>query len=338
MVRTAPGRGRWRHPLMKDRSVTRSPTRSPTGLPARTWWQVLIGAIREFDRDNLSDTAAALTYYAVLSIFPALLLIVAIIGLFGQQPTTSLVDHLGQLVPNSAHDVIKSAIGEISAGGRTAGWTAVAGLLGAYWSASGYVGAFIRAANTVFDVPEGRPYWKVLPIRLGLTLVLLIVMAATSVAVVATGGIARRLGALLGVTDTAVVVWNVAKWPVLAALVTMTLALLFWASPNARQSGFRWITPGCALAVLLWIIASAGFAFYVANFGSYNRVYGAVAGVIVFLVWIWVSNLAILFGAEFDAELQRAKAHADGLPPGTEPYLPLRSGAAGADDGGPRSV
>jgi membrane protein len=284
---------------------------------------VLRRAIKEFGKDNLTDTAAALTYYAALALFPALLVLVALVGLAGPTTTQQLVDNLGQVVPGSARQIISSAISNLQ---RTpgAGLTALISLVGAIWSASGYVGAFMRAANNVYDVPEGRPVWKTIPVRLGVTVVLLLMLALAAVIVVFTGPLAQQAGDLLGLGSAAVTIWGIAKWPFLLLLMMLMVGILYWASPNAKQPGFRWVSPGGVLGVLVWLFASAGFAFYVATFASYNKTYGALAGVIVFLVWIWISNLAILLGAELNAELDRARAEAAGLPEGTEPYLELR--------------
>jgi membrane protein len=191
------------------------------------------------------------------------------------------------------------------------------------WLASRYVAAFMRASNAIYDVPEGRPVWKTLPIRIGVTVVVMVLLAMSAVAVVATGGLAERLGRLLGIGSTAIRVWDIAKWPVLLLIVGLLFALLYWASPNARQP-VRWITPGGILAVVVWVVASAGFAVYVANFGSYNKTYGSLASVIIFLVWLWLSNTALLLGAELNAELERGRAIASGHPPEEEPYLELR--------------
>jgi membrane protein len=201
---------------------------------------------------------------------------------------------------------------------------ALVGIVLAIWSASGYVAAFIRAANAVYDMPEGRPVWKVLPVRVGVTVVLMVLAVISALIVVFTGGLARQAGQALGIGDTALTVWAIAKWPVLVLLVTVMIAILYWATPNAKVKGFRWITPGSLLALLIWLAASAGFAFYVANFASYNKTYGTMAGVIVFLVWLWISNLAILLGLEFDAESVRQRAIAGGLPPEREPYTQPR--------------
>jgi membrane protein len=200
----------------------------------------------------------------------------------------------------------------------------VVGLAAAIWSASGYVAAFTRASNAIYDVDEGRPIWKTLPLRVGLTVALLVLLAVSAVAVVVTGGLAGKVGELLGVGDTVVTIWDIAKWPVLIVLVSFMFALLYWAAPNVKQPGFRWISPGGLLAVLLWLVASAAFAFYVANFGSYNKTYGAVGGVIIFLVWLWISNIAVLLGAEFNAELQRGKQIKAGHPEDREPFLEPR--------------
>jgi len=299
------------------------PPESPTELPKRSWWTVLRRSMKEFTNDNLGDAAAALTYYATLSIFPALLVLVSLVGLAGPDNAQKLVDNLGQVVPGSAQQIISSAIESLQQT-RGAGLAAVIGILFAIWSASGYVGAFMRAANTVFDVPEGRPVWKTIPVRLAITIVLLLLMSISAIIVVFTGPLARQAGDLFGLGAAAVTAWGIAKWPVLLVILMFLVAILYWAAPNAKQPGFRWITPGGVVGVLLWLVASVGFAFYVANFGNYNKTYGALAGVIVFLVWMWISNLAILLGAELNAELDRARAETEGLPEGKEPYLELR--------------
>jgi membrane protein len=295
----------------------------PTQLPGRSWWAAVKRTIREFRVDNLSDWAAALTYYGVLSIFPALLVLVSLIDLAGRGTIQTLLDNLGQVAPGSVNQILKDAIGNLQQTRGSAGVLALVGLAVALWSASGYIAAFMRASNAIYDVPEGRPIWKTLPIRLGVTVVVMVLLAVAAVAVVATGGVADRLGRLLGIGPAAVTAWNILKWPVLLLVVSFMFAMLYWASPNARQ-GFRWVTPGGILAVVVWVLASVAFAVYVANFGSYNKTYGSLASVIIFLVWLWLSNTAILLGAELNAELERGRAIAEGHPEDREPYMELR--------------
>jgi membrane protein len=201
----------------------------------------------------------------------------------------------------------------------------VVGLGLALWSASGYVAAFMRAANAIWDAPEGRPIWKTLPVRIGVTVITVIVLAIGAVAVVVTGPIAQRVGDLLGLGSAAVTAWDIAKWPALVVLFGLLLSILYYAAPNVIHPGFRWVTPGGVLAIILWIAASGVFAVYVATFASYNKTYGALGGMIVFLVWLWVSNISILLGAEFDAELARERSIQAGQPADKEPYLPLRN-------------
>jgi membrane protein len=310
---------------MNSRFERKRAPESPTDLRGRSWGGVLKRTVREFQDDNLTDWAAALTYYGVLSIFPALLVVVSVLGLIGQSATQPLIDNLGSVAPGPAKDIVTSAIQNLQGSRGSAGVVFVVGLLVAIWSASGYIAAFMRASNAIYDIEEGRPIWKTLPVRVGLTALLMVLTAASAVAVTLSGGLAKRAGDLLGVGDTAVQAWNIAKWPVLLLLVSLMFALLYWAAPNVKQPRFRWITPGSVLAVLGWIIASLGFAFYVANFGSYNKTYGALAGPIIFLVWLWISNVVILLGAEFNAELERARA----IEAGTrseheEPYVEAR--------------
>jgi YihY family inner membrane protein len=295
----------------------------PTSLPGAYWWGAVKRAVGEFRRDDVGDWAAALTYYGVLSIFPAMLVIVSVIGLAGASVSRSLIADTGRLAPGSVKHVLVTAIGDLQRGHGGAGVIAVLGLAAAIWSASGYVGAFMRAANAIYDIEEGRPIYKTLPIRVGITLVTLVSLSACAVAVMITGPFAERLGEFAGVGSVAIRVFGIVKWPILLFIVNLLFALLYWAAPNAKQ-GFRWVTPGGILAIILWLAASAGFALYVAYVGSYNRTYGSLAGLIVFLVWMWISNIAILLGAEFNAELERGRAIAAGRPANEEPYVELR--------------
>jgi membrane protein len=291
----------------------------------RHWWPVLKRTVREFKEDNLTDWAAALTYYGVLAIFPALIVLVSILGLVGTSATQPLIDNLGAVAPGPAKEIFTSAIQNLQGDQGAAGVLFVVGLLAALWSASGYVAAFMRASNAIYDMEEGRPVWKTLPVRVGLTLVLLVLLALSTIAVVLTGGLAEKVGDLVGLGSTAVTVWNIAKWPVLLVVVSFMFALLYWAAPNVKHPGFRWISPGGVLAVIGWLIASAAFALYVANFASYNKTYGALGGVVVFLVWLWISNIVILLGAEFNAELERERAIEDGMrPEDKEPFVQPR--------------
>jgi membrane protein len=297
---------------------------SPTKLKGRSWFGVLKRTVTEFKEDNLTDWAAALTYYGILALFPGLLVLISLIGLAGANTAQSLIDNIASSAPGSAKTIITNALHEIQNSGKgSAGLLFIIGLAGALWSASAYVGAFSRASNAIYEVGEGRPFWKLRPQQLAITAVLVFFMALSLIAVVVTGGLADQVGKLLGIGHSAVQVWDIAKWPVLIVLVAIMIAVLYWASPNVKQPGFRWISPGSILAVAIWIVASAAFAFYVANFGSYNKTYGSLAGVIIFLVWMWLSNVAILLGAEFDAELTRERELEAGRDSG-DPILPPR--------------
>jgi membrane protein len=297
---------------------------TPVDLPKHAWWGAFKRTFREFADDKLLDWAAALTYYSIMSLFPAVVVLMSLVGLIGESATRPLIDNLRQLAPGQARDVLVNVVRELEGSASVAGPVALLGLLSAFWASSGYIGGFIRASNAIYEVEEGRPVWKTVPLRLVLTLTMVVLLAVTVLGVVVTGGVAEWLGDALGLGSTVVTVWGIAKWPVLAVLVSLAIALLYWASPNVRQPGFRWLTPGSALAVLVWVVVSLGFAFYVANFASYNKVYGSLAGVIVFLVWMWLSNLAVLFGAEFDAELTRERQIEEGHPESAEPFLEPR--------------
>nr|WP_244883418.1 YihY/virulence factor BrkB family protein [Streptomyces zhihengii] len=294
---------------------------TPTDLSKKSWKAVLKRTLKEFKKDELTDRAAGLTYYAILALFPALLVLISLLGIAGESTTQSVLDNIQKLAPGAARDVLTNAVTQLQGSAGVGSILAIVGLLGALWSASGYVAAFIRASNAVYDLPEGRPVWKVLPIRVGLTLLLLILACATALMVVLSGGLARELGSALGIGDTALTVWSIAKWPVLVLLVALMLAILYWVAPNAKGRGFKFVTLGSLLALVIWMVASAGFALYVANFGSYNKTYGTLAGVIIFLVWLWITNLAILLGLEFDAEMDRERAIVAGHPAQEEPYV-----------------
>jgi membrane protein len=304
------------------------PVTSPWRLRARSWKGVLKRTVTEFRDDNLTDWAAALTYYGILAIFPALLVVVSALGLVGPSATQPLIDNLETVAPGPAKEILTNAIRNLEQARGAAGVLVVVGLATALWSASGYVGAFMRASNSIYDIEEGRPIYKTFPVRIALTLVLLVLLAVVAVGVVVTGGLAEKVGDLLGVGPTAVDVWQIAKWPVLLLVVSFMFALLYWGAPNVKHPRFHWVSPGGLLAVIGWIIGSAAFAFYVANFGSYNKTYGALGGVIIFLIWLWLSNIMVLLGAEFNAEMERGRAIEAGMrPEDKEPFVEPRQRA-----------
>lgn len=295
----------------------------PSELPRGSSLRILKRTVREYKADNLSDLAAALTYYAILAIFPALLALVSIVGLLSEPTARSLTENITSVAPGAVRSTLTSIVNQVQASGNKALIPLILGIAVALWSASGYVAAFMRAGNTVYDVGEGRPAWKTLPIRFAITVFIVVVLAAISVGIVFTGKLARRTGSILGLGDTGVTVWNYAKWPVMVVLFALVVAVLHWAAPNVRHR-FAWVTRGSLLSVLIWIVASALFAVYVANFGSYNKTYGTFAGIIVFLVWLWISNIALLLGLEYSAESERARAEEAGHPAGEEPYVEPR--------------
>jgi membrane protein len=286
---------------------------APTGADGKpTTGGTLKRTLKEFSEDNLTDWAAALTYYGILALFPALLAMLSIVGLLVDPAT--LTDALTAVVPGAAADTINPVIEQIAGNRSTGLFGLVFGVAGAIWSASGYVGAFTRAANVVYETPEGRKIWKLKPLQLLVTLIGILFAVVIVAAVVLSGPVVEALGRAVGLGDTALTVWNVAKWPVIVVLVALMIAVLYYSTPNVRLRGFKWVSPGAAVALLVWGVASALFAFYVANFGSYNKTYGALAGVIIFLVWFWLTNVALLFGLELDAEIERTKELKEGVP------------------------
>ena len=309
-----------------DRSEKRSGRRPEGPAHARkgSLGQTLKRTVAEFKEDELTDRAAALTYYGVLSIFPALIALVSIVGLVFDPAriTKALTDIVSSIGPASAVETFKGPIETLTQSSGTAGIMLIVGIAAALWTASGYVGAFMRAANVIYEVEEGRGFVKLRPLQMLVTLLLVLLLAAVLVAVVLTGPLADAVGSAIGLGSAAVTAWDIAKWPVLLAVVVVMIALLYFASPNAKLGGVKAILPGAALAVVVWLIASAGFAFYVANFGSYDKTYGALGGVVIFLVWVWLTNVAILLGAELNAERERSRQLRDGTP-GAERELQL---------------
>jgi membrane protein len=301
------------------------------------WAATLKRTVTEFRDDNLSDWAAALTYYGLLSLFPALIALVSLIGLVGdpQETTKTLTEIVTSIGPGSAAETFSGPIESIATNRSAAGFAFVLGLAVALWSASGYVGAFMRASNVIYETPEGRPFWKLRPLQLLVTLIMVLLTAIVALGLVLTGPVVEAVAEPIGLSDAAITVWNIAKWPVLVALVVTMIGLLYYASPNVKLRGYKWVTPGSLVAVVVWAIASALFAFYVANFGSYDKTYGTLGGLVALLVWFWITNLAILFGHQLNAERERSLELQEGRPgadkdlklePRDEPKEPRTSG------------
>ena len=311
-------------PTTPDPDDPRKPD-APTDLQKRTWWYVARKVWREFGDDQCSDLAAALTYYGVLAIFPAVLALSAILGLVGQSEKSvqTVLDVISPLVSEDALGTIEPTLLEL-ASSQTAGWALLFGAVLALWSASGYVGAFARAMNRIYEIGEGRPFWKLRPVMLLVTLVAIGLVALVLLMLVVSGPLAQSIGDQIGLGDQAVQVWNIAKWPVMLLAVIVIVAILYYATPNVQQPKFRWVSVGAVVAIVIWMVASAGFAFYVANFGSYNKTYGSLAGVVVGLVFLWLTNVALLLGAEIDSELERGRQLQAGIAAETELQLPAR--------------
>lgn len=298
---------------------------SPTELTKPSIFFVLRKTAREFGGDQCTDLAAALTYYAVLSIFPALVVFVSLLGVFGEgkRTTDTLLQLIGDLGPSSTVDTLRAPIQQLVES-PSAGLTLLIGIVGAVWSASGYVGAFGRAMNRIYEIEEGRPVWKLRPLQLLITLGGLVLAAAAAFLLAVSGPVASAVGSAIGVGDVALTVWSIARWPIIVVLMTLAVATLYFATPNVKQPKFRWISIGAGVAILTWIVASVLFGLYVTNFSSYNKTYGALAGVIVFLLWLWITNLALLFGAELDAELERGRQLQAGIAAEEDLQLPPR--------------
>jgi membrane protein len=297
---------------------------SPTKLTTPSWKYIARKTLREFTDDQCTDLAAALTYYSVLALFPALLALVSLLGLFGQAgKTEQLVGVLSDMGAGSVADTIKGPLQQLTSN-SSAGLALVIGIVGALWSASGYVGAFGRAMNRIYEIQEGRPFWKLRPLMIIITLAAVILAGLVAIGLVVSGPLARAIGDAIGLGDTAVTVWGIVKWPVLLCLAALVVAILYYATPNIQQPKFRWISIGAVVAIITWVIASALFGFYVSQFSNYNKTYGSLAGVIIFLLWLWITNLALLFGAELNAETERGRQLQAGIPAEEELQLPPR--------------
>ena len=318
-----------------DRSTTTDPGEDPTkrrgddfvptGVERKTGiWATLKRTAQEFQEDNLSDWAAALTYYGLLALFPALIALVSIVGLIAnpESTTRTLTDIVTSLGPDSAASTFAGPISQVTESRGTAGFALILSTLVALWSASGYLGTFIRASNVIYETREGRPFWKLRPLQLLMTLVLVLLLAVMALGVVLTGPIVSDVADPIGVSGTAVTLWSYAKWAAIAGLFLLMIALIYYASPNVKQRGFKWITAGGIVALVAWLLASAAFGIYVSQFGSYNKVYGSLAGVVIILIWMWITNLAILFGHELNAERERDVQLKQGLP-GAEKEIQL---------------
>jgi membrane protein len=310
-----------------DEDVTerRGDDYAPKGVERKTGlWPTLKRTVGEFQEDNLTDWAGTLTYYGLLALFPAVIVLVSIVGLVGdpESTTDTLTDIVTKIGPDSAANTFEGPIKQVTESRATAGFALIASTLVALWSASGYLGAFIRASNVIYETREGRPFWKLRPLQLLMTLVVVLLLAVMALGVVLTGPIVSDVAEPIGISDTAISIWNYAKWVLIALLFVLMIGLIYYASPNVKQRGFKWITPGGLVALVVWLIASAGFALYVSQFGSYNKVYGSLAGVVIILIWMWLTNLAILFGHELNAERERDVQLEEGIP-GAERELQL---------------
>jgi membrane protein len=298
---------------------------SPKDLEKRSWKYVARKTLREFSDDECTDQAAALTYYAVLAVFPAMLALFSLLGVVGRAPQAvkAVKDIMKPLV---SADMLKTFTPFLDSLAKSQGASValIIGLAGALWSASGYVGAFGRAMNRIYEIDEGRPFWKLRPLMLVITLGAVLLSALVLVMLIVSGGLAQSIGDTIGLGDTAVTVWNIVKWPLIGLIVMMVVALLYYATPNVKQPKFKWLSVGAAIAIVIWVLASVAFAFYVSNFGSYNKTYGTLAGVIVTLLWLWITNLALLLGAEVDSEMERGRELEAGIPAEEELQLPAR--------------
>ncbi|WP_225973163.1 YihY/virulence factor BrkB family protein [Nesterenkonia natronophila] len=286
---------------------------------------ILKSTLREFTTDGCLDLAASLTYRMVLAIFPALIALVSLLSLFGQSGTTvtAVLDEAQGTVPAETWDTVQPALESILTA-PAPGVGLIIGLLIALWSASSYVKAFGRAMNVIYEVPEGRGGIKLNVQMYLLTALLLVLLTVALMVFVLSGPVAQAVGSAIGLGIVAMTVWNIAQWFLLGFVVIFAVALLYYATPNVQQPKFRWISIGALVAIVVAVLASAGFFFYVSNFGNYNATYGALAGVIILLLWLYIINAILLFGAEIDSEIERARELQAGISAEEDLQLPAR--------------
>jgi membrane protein len=284
--------------------------RRPGREEVERWWGLLYRAGNRFLDHNLVDWGGALTFYLVLSLIPTVVILIALLGVIGSSVTQPVLENLSELSPGAPRTVVQDGVSELTSNRGTAGVALLIGLAATVWTASSYVGSFLRGVNVIAEVHERTPFWKRRPLQMGITVGLILGLAVCSLAVVITGPLARDVAHALGLDDL-VDLWDLLKWPLVVVVVMVLFALLYWSAPPFRAHGFRLLTAGSIVAGLIWGLASAGFGIYVANFDSYNKTYGSLAGVVIFFVWLWLSNMALLYGAELNAELDRERAVAD---------------------------
>ena len=320
------------HDGHRDRSQEETPAPdskakpdTPTDLTKPSWRYVARKTVREFMDDQCLDLAAALTYYSVLALFPAAIALLSLLGVVGQaeQSVETALSVIRPVVSPELLSSVEPTLRELAAS-DAAGLALVMGFATALWSASGYVGAFSRAMNRIYEIDEGRPFWKLRPVMILITLFSVVLIAVVLLLIIVSGPLADSIGSVLGLGDAAVLAWKIVKWPIIALAVVVIVATLYYATPNVQQPKFHWISVGAAVAIVIWLLASAGFALYLATFANYSKTYGSLAGVVVGLLFLWITNLALLFGAEVDSELERGRELQAGIPAEEELQLPAR--------------
>ena len=294
-------------------------------ISRQSWAYLLRRTVREFLRDDCYGAAAGLTYQAVLAVFPGLIAVVSLLGVLGQGPQSArtILAIVRRLVPGEAVAILEPVVEQL-ASSSSAVLALVLGLLGALWFVSGYILAFGRAMNRIYQVEEGRPMPRLFGQTALVTLLLGLMALCAVLLLLISGPVARAVGEVLGFGSTVLLVWGIAKWPTLALILAVVIAVLYYTAPNVQQPRFRWLSPGALLAILVWLGGTALFGLYVGSFSNYDATYGSLAGGIVFLVWLWVTNLALLLGAVLDAEIERARELQAGIAAERQVQLPPR--------------
>ena len=298
---------------------------SPAQLSENDWRVILTRTVHEYRINQVQDIAAALTFYTVLASLPALLAILAMLGIFGsaESVVTTVMRVIEELGGGSVVDPLSEPIDQLLNASH-AGWAFITGLVATLWATSGFVGSFGRGMNRIYEVEEGRPFWEMRPAMLGVSAVLVVLAAIAAFCLVLTGPVAEAAARVLGFDEGVVFWWDLGKLPMLAAIGIFVMALLYWAAPNVKRRNFRWFSVGAVGALLVWVLTTTLFGLYVLSFGTYTRAYGVLGVVIAFLLWIWLSHLAMIFGAVLDTEVERARQLRAGVNAEERVHLPLR--------------
>ncbi|WP_417510111.1 YihY/virulence factor BrkB family protein [Microbacterium sp.] len=291
----------------------------------RLWTFAIRRIFRAFAADGCADVGASLAFYAILALLPASMVGFSILSVLGRDEETAQIslDVVRAVAPEEAADGVADFLREL-ADLRMSGLLLASGVLLSIWAVARYVGVFARGMNRIHRVEEGRRIWALKLSQLAIAVVIIVCAVIAALFLAGSDRVAQAVGEVFGLGEVALFIWRIVRWPLLVLLVVFVVALLYYFAPNIRPSRFRWMSLGAAVAILVLAIASMAFGFYIANLSDYDRVYGPLAGVIIFALWMWIANMSLLVGVEFDRELERVRELRDGVPAERQVQLPLR--------------